>query len=31
MKDITVHIIAMVSVTINFVVFNIWIFDGVCR
>jgi len=31
MNDITVLIIAIVSVTINFVVFNIWLFSGVCR
>ena len=31
MNIITVHIIAIVSVVINLVVFNIWLFDGVCR
>jgi hypothetical protein len=31
MNDITIHIIAIVSVIINFVVFNIWLFSGVCR
>jgi hypothetical protein len=31
MKDITVHIIAIVSVLINIVVFNIWIFGGVYK
>ena len=28
---IAVHIIAIVSVTINFVVYNIWLFGGVCK
>jgi len=31
MNDITVLIIAIVSVIINLVVFNIWLFSGVCR
>jgi hypothetical protein len=31
MNDITVLIIAIVSVIINCVVFNIWLFSGVCR
>lgn len=30
-KDIAVHIIAIVSVAINLVVYNIWLFGGVCR
>ena len=28
---IAVHIIAIVSVTINFVVYNIWLVGGVCK
>jgi hypothetical protein len=28
---IAVHIIAIVSVTINFVVYNIWLFSGACK
>ena len=31
MNTITVHIIAIISVTINFVVYNIWLFGGVCK
>jgi hypothetical protein len=31
MNDIAILIIAIVSVIINFVVFNIWLFSGVCR
>ena len=31
MNTITVHIIAIISVTINFVVYNIWLFSGVCK
>jgi hypothetical protein len=32
MNDITIHVIAIVvSVIINFVVFNIWLLSGVCR
>ena len=30
-KDIAVYIIAIVSVAINAVVYNIWLFGGVCR
>jgi hypothetical protein len=30
-KDIAVYIIAMVSVAINFVGYNIWLFGGVCK
>jgi len=31
MKDIAVHIIAIVSVLINAVVFNVWVFSGVFK
>jgi hypothetical protein len=31
MKDIIVHIIAIVSVIVNIVVFNVWLFNGVCK
>jgi len=31
MNTITVHIIAIISVIINFVVYNIWLFSGVCK
>lgn len=31
MRDITVHAIAIVSVLINTVVFNIWLFNGVLK
>ena len=30
-ETIIVHIIAIVSVTINFVVYNIWLFSEVCK
>ena len=30
-KDIVVHVIAIVSVAINLIVYNIWLFGGVCR
>ena len=30
-KDIAVHVIALISVVINMVVFNIWLFSGVCK
>ena len=31
MNTITVHSIAIISVIINFVVYNIWLFSGVCK
>ena len=30
-KDIAVYIIAIVSVAINCVIYNIWLFGGVCK
>lgn len=30
-KDIAVYIIAIVSVAINAVVYNVWLFGGVCK